>query len=331
MRAMGPLKERNPFWLGLVATVLVVVVVLVTIGIGTLDLGRSPYQAEFAQAAGVKVGDDVRVAGMPVGAVQSAGLEGDHVLVKFRVDRDVQLGSGTRASIKLATLLGSRYLELVPDGPGELRDGRIPLAHTSVPYDLAKVLQSGAPILEKLDLNKVRDATSALTKNLGGQGPQISAALDGLSRLSDVIIARKDQVSELIDNTDAFTKEADARSGQIFAVMGQSNELLTALLQRRELIRGLLGNLAGVTDQLRKALHENQDQFRPLLDNLDELTELLKRNDTNLDRAFEVLAPTSRYLANAAGNGPYIDLNLPYSIVPDNILCRLQLIKGCSR
>ncbi|WP_028937085.1 MCE family protein [Pseudonocardia spinosispora] len=326
---MKPLREYSPFWLGVVTSVVIVVAVLLTIAIGTLDLGRSAYEAEFAQAAGIKVGDDVRVAGMPIGAVQSAGLEGDHVLVKFRVDRDVELGSGTTASIKLATLLGSRYLELIPDGPGELRDGRIPLAHTSVPYDLAKVLQTGTPILEDLDLNKVREATTALTKNLGGQGPQISAALDGLSRLSDVVIARKDQVSQLIDTTGAFTKEADQRSGQIFAIMGQSNHLLTALVQRREMIRGLLSNLAGVTDQLRKAIGENQDQFRPLLRNLDELTDLLKRNDENLDRAFEVIAPASRYLANASGNGPYFDLNLPYSIVPDNILCRLQLIKGC--
>jgi len=146
-----PIEARNPFWLGVVATVTLVALVLVTLGFGALGLGQSRYAAEFAQSGDVRAGDSVRVAGMDVGQVTDTRLEYDHVLVSFRVDRRVRLGADTVAAIKLATLLGSRYLELHPAGTRQLPGGRIVLAHTSVPYDLQQVLQTGTPLLEDLD------------------------------------------------------------------------------------------------------------------------------------------------------------------------------------
>src|SRR5438128_5993194 len=129
MNLSKPLNERNPFWLGVVAAAVITLLVLGTIGFGALGLGQHRYLAEFAQGGDLRAGDEVRVAGMPVGEVTSAELEGDHVLVRFRVDRDVALGADTEASIKLATLLGGRYLELRPAGGGELAADRIPVAH----------------------------------------------------------------------------------------------------------------------------------------------------------------------------------------------------------
>jgi len=177
-----PLAARSPFWLGVVATVSIAALVLITVGFGSLGLGQSRYVAEFAQSGDVRAGDSVRVAGMEVGQITDTRLEYDHVLVSFRIDRGVRLGADTTAAIKLATLLGSRYLELKPAGTGQLPGDRIVLAHTSVPYDLQQVLQTGTPLLEGLDPNKLQAALRAVATNLRGDGPRISAALDGLTR-----------------------------------------------------------------------------------------------------------------------------------------------------
>jgi phospholipid/cholesterol/gamma-HCH transport system substrate-binding protein len=56
---------------------------------------------------------------------------------------------------------------------------------------------------------------------------------------------------------------------------------------------------------------------------------LLRKDDHLLGHAVDLLAPASRGLANATGDGPYIDINLPYLFLPDNVLCGFSLAKDC--
>ncbi|HZZ49022.1 MAG TPA: MCE family protein [Pseudonocardia sp.] len=329
MSRIRSLRDSHPFLLGLVATGVVVAVVLGALAVGELGLGKTTYKAEFARTGELRPGDEVRIAGLNIGEVRSVGLEGDHVLVTFRAQSSIRLGQATSATIKLATLLGNRYLELTPSGPDELRDDRIPIAHTSVPYDLQDVLQKGTPIAEQLDGAKLRQALAATAVNLRDEGPRVGAALDGLSRLSDVVIKRRDQVSELIDNVDAVSDMVDQRSGRIYALMGQSDTLLRTLLRRRDLIRGLLEDAASFTRELNSTLKENRPEIRRLLSNARDLTDLLREQDASINRALQLLAPASRYLTNAAGNGPYLEANAPYFIIPDDLLCQAGAVAGC--
>jgi phospholipid/cholesterol/gamma-HCH transport system substrate-binding protein len=324
-----PLREYDPFLLGVVASVLIVATVLGTLAFGLLGLDKKAYAAEFAQAGELARGNEVRVAGLRVGEVVGVGLEGDHVLVRFRIDRGVHLGSGTRASIKLATLLGTRYLELSPSGPGSLPDDRIPLAHSTVPYNLQDVLQDGTPLFQQIDAAGLRNSLAATANALRGRGPQLGAAFDGMARVSDVVLARKEQFAQLIQNLDSVTKLVDNRSDQIFALVTQSNTLVSQLLRRREAIRSLLGDAASLTDELNQLLRTNEPEVAPLLHNAEQLTGLLREQNDAVDRALTVIGTTSRYLTNVAGNGPYIDIYLPNSIVPDNVLCLAQLVAGC--
>ena len=65
------------------------------------------------------------------------------MVVSFVVDEGIELGSETTAEVKVATLLGTHYLQVDPQGSGNLADGRIPLDRTSVPYNLQDVLEGG--------------------------------------------------------------------------------------------------------------------------------------------------------------------------------------------
>lgn len=326
-----PLREYSPFWLGVTVVAVLAVLVVATVGLGELGIGQAGYRAEFTQAGELRPGDDARVAGLRVGEVTVIGLEGDHVLVSFRVARGVHLGRDTAASIKLASLLGRRYLELRPAGPGELPDHRIPLAHTSVPYDLQKVLQTGTPLAEQLDPAALSRAARGVADTFRGDREKIGSALAGLSRLSGVISKRREQIAHLITSADAVTTLVNQRSDRLFALLGQSDTLLRELLRRRDVIRGVLTDLARFTGQLRAALAENQSRIRPLLDNTAQLTDVLRQQDVAVDQALQLIAPAGRYLDNTLGNGPYLEIYLPYSIVPDNVLCRAHAASGCRR
>src|SRR3546814_17180095 len=74
--------------------------------------GGDSYQAEFADASGLRKGNMVQVGGIRAGRVQDITLRDGKVLVKFEVDHGVEFGNKSRASVEVLNLLGEKYLEL---------------------------------------------------------------------------------------------------------------------------------------------------------------------------------------------------------------------------
>src|SRR6478672_3671870 len=90
------------------------------------------YQAKFAEAGGITVGNDVTLAGIKVGAVTDISLDNGDALVAFTINSKYPLGSETTAHIKTGTLLGERVLTLESAGSGKLnRTDPIPVSRTS--------------------------------------------------------------------------------------------------------------------------------------------------------------------------------------------------------
>ena len=95
--------------------------------------GGDTYYASFAESGGLKVNDEVRIAGVRVGKVNSVELEDGEVKVGFKVKTDSTFGKETGAAIKVKTLLGAMYLSLEPGAPASSRRARtIPVERTSL-------------------------------------------------------------------------------------------------------------------------------------------------------------------------------------------------------
>ncbi len=92
------------------------------------------YHATFTDAARLKGGNDVRIAGVPVGSVGDVKLNPDNTVdVAFTVNKKYQMYTSTRALIRYENLVGDRYMEIT-SGPGELRKlppgGTVDINHT---------------------------------------------------------------------------------------------------------------------------------------------------------------------------------------------------------
>ena len=88
----------------------------------------SGYQmvAEFNKIGGLKVGNDVRVGGVPGGKVVSVTLDYDTFKAKVLFDVDVECVFPTDSIAIIASegLLGGNFLEIIPGGnPDELKSG----------------------------------------------------------------------------------------------------------------------------------------------------------------------------------------------------------------
>lgn len=162
------LEDRSKFWIGMIAVGVVAAIIASMLLYRQIGFGYTRYQAEFAQAAQLKKGDYVSVAGVDVGEVKSVVLDGTKVLVDLRVRDEVKLGAETQAAIKTTTLLGSRYIELRPRGAGTIPNKRIALSHTEVPYDLQALLADTAATYEQVDATKLAQSIDILAKQLRG-------------------------------------------------------------------------------------------------------------------------------------------------------------------
>src|SRR3954449_9512409 len=116
MSPMKPFRQRNPVVIGAVSLAVVALLVLAAFRAQDLPVigGGDTYYAAFKESGGLKANDEVRIAGVRVGKVESVALEGDHVRVTFRVDTASGFGDDTHAAIKVKTLLGAMYLSLEP-------------------------------------------------------------------------------------------------------------------------------------------------------------------------------------------------------------------------
>jgi phospholipid/cholesterol/gamma-HCH transport system substrate-binding protein len=326
------LRERNHVAVGIVGTIALVAAVALVILLPRLPAvsHTQGYSADFAQAAGIETGDDVRVAGIPVGHVTSVKLAGAVIRVGFSVPKSAHLGAQTAASIEVATLLGTKYVELTPAGTGSLSTSTpIPVSRTEVPFDLAQVTSGLQHTVSGLDIGRVRKALNTVSSTFSGTKSATRKALHGLSGVSRVIQTRQTEFAQLLRSTQQVTDTLNSQRTAIDGLFSDADKVLRTVRQRRAIIHALLRDSATLGVQLRKLVVHNRAQLGPLLARLHVVSGLLHKDDRTLGKSVELLAPASRGLVSATGDGRYIGVNLPYLFFPDNVLCAFSIAKGC--
>lgn len=307
---MRPIATRDPFKLGLAAIGVGALLVGLVVALSVVSFGTRSYSAVLEQTAGLRVGEDVQVAGVPVGQVTGIELAGDEVLVSFNASKDIHLGSETTASVKVATLLGTHYLQIDPRGSGDLPGGTVPLGQTSVPYNLQDVLEEGTSRLEELDADKLAQALTAMSDTLAGAGDDLAPALTGVSRLSTMVAARSSQTTELLRAARNITEQLSSSSDDLLGLMQQTNLVVSEITARRQAIHQLLVESTRLSDNLVTIVTATKADIRPALKDLDAALTTLRAQDKELKHVLEVMAPAVRYVTNASGSGPWVDLFL---------------------
>lgn len=323
---------RAPIVNGAIAAAVTIALLLSAVLVPNLvfTARTAEYTAEFANAAGITADTPVDVAGVPAGRVTEIELAGDRVRVTFRLDDGQRLGTATRASIKLRTALGTRYLQVEPAGPGELSaDSPIPLERTSVPYSLDELGEQATSTQERLDTGKLRRMLNTLEDTAPEDSGLTADALEGISAASQVLGRRGEQIDQLLQGTRTLTDSLLQQQDDLVAVLGDARSLAQVLHERRDVLRQLVSDVHGITTQLNRLLRENEDVIGPLLEDLHALTDSLRCSESAIGESLRQLGPSSRMIANASGNGPWGDVSAPLGPVPDNVLCTAGLLEGC--
>jgi len=305
---MKSFAERNPVVVGVVGVALTGVVVLVALNYNNLPFvdAQKQYSAYFSEAGGLAPGAAVQVSGYEVGSVSSVTLDGSQVLVKFNVDDSARLGDRTEAAVKTKSLLGTRILEVVPRGDGDL-SAPIPVERTTPPYQLTDALGDLATTVDQLDTGQLSQSLDTLAQTFAHTPPDLQVAVQGLSRFSQSLNTRDAQLRNLLSNANKATKVLAERSDQVVTLITQTNALLAQLRTESNALDEISGNLSGLSRQLSGFVAENREQFKPSVDKLNGVLTIVANRKERLQDAVKRLNSYAMSLGEAVSAGPFFN------------------------
>jgi phospholipid/cholesterol/gamma-HCH transport system substrate-binding protein len=131
-----------------------VVIGLVCIGYMTVKLGNIGFIGEntyalfgkFSSVTGLRVGNPVSMLGLEIGRVEGFKMdqENQRVIVKFEIDKAIEIYDDAIASIKTEGLIGDKYVSIDPGGSGDLLKNGDTITDTNSPTDIMDLVSKYA-------------------------------------------------------------------------------------------------------------------------------------------------------------------------------------------
>jgi phospholipid/cholesterol/gamma-HCH transport system substrate-binding protein len=312
---MRTLTEFNRGRVGLMGiTVLALVIVVGQSFTSVPMLFASPsYYGQFTDTGQLNKNDKVRISGVNVGKVEALEIDGDHVRIKFSIGGNT-IGTESRLAIKTDTILGKKVLEIEPRGTQKLRSGSVlPLGQSTTPYQLYDANFDVTKAASHWDIDTVKQSLNVLSQTVDQTYPHLSAALDGLTKFSDTIGKRDEQVKHLLAQTHQVASVLGDRSEQINRLLVNAKTLLAAFNERGRAIDGLLQNISAFSAQVKGFIDDNPN-LNPVLEQLRAISDVLVARKDDLAQTFTYVSQFAASLGESVASGPY------FKIVLSNLL-----------
>jgi phospholipid/cholesterol/gamma-HCH transport system substrate-binding protein len=255
----------------------VIVVLLLVLG------GGSSYTvtAVFQNASQLVTGNNVSVAGAPVGSVKKISLSDDgQALVELEISDSsyAPLPDGTHATIRSQSLSGiaNRYVDLdlppKPDGKTISSGGDIPQADTTSEVDLDQLFNT----LNKPTVDHLKQVITGFARAYEGVGAKANRGFHYLNpflstsrRVFSELNSDQANLEGLVVDAAGLTSTLDAKSPEISSLVANLNGMLGTIGAQQQSLSSAVGQLPGFIRQfdttavnLRAAL----DDVQPLVD-----------------------------------------------------------------
>ena len=328
-----PVTEMNKRAVGIVCMSVILAGCVMAFAVGTLDLLEDRYEvsAVLPESAGLDSGSLVRVAGVEVGEV--TGLHADRdlgqVVVTFEVEDHIKLNRDeARADVALSTLLGGEYIRLSGVGGGGpyLRDlprdeRRIPIQRTSVPFSVNEAFTEATDVVQAVDTDTLNDLVREFADIATDSGPRVERVLSGLEDVARAFNEREGAIRRLLDQSQILTETLAEKDQTLVRLIDAANVVLDEISNRREELAAVFGDGSDVVQRLADILESKRAELDQILNDLDLATDLVDRQQENVDTILAWSGPTYWQVSRITSHGPWIDA-LPISLgpsVPDTL------------
>jgi phospholipid/cholesterol/gamma-HCH transport system substrate-binding protein len=299
-------------------TALLVLVVLVFAGrfvAHRRGSGGPTYAAVFANASDLVRYNDVRINDVKVGQVKSVTTDGVHARVRFQVAKDVRLPAATRAEVRQASLLGEKFVALVPEGSGRLPDGGIiPLERTRRQGEFETVVGVAGSLAGALSADNVNGVVGAFDGAFGGHPERLTKLVDETAAATATMNEHSAELVQTIDRVDQMTAAMAPHTAELAASLDQLARGMDALAGSSKDIGRFTAGLGGFSDRMAAILNANQEK---LVASGPKLTQVFGEIASNTDSIASSLQGLYDFNASWACIGDGDFLNVTFVLLPE--------------
>lgn len=292
---------------GLATTVLALTIINGAIG------GGKHYTAIFTDVTSLNAGDDVRMAGVRVGQVDSISVyrhdNQDQAKVTFNVESDVPLASTVSATIRYRNLIGQRYIEL-DEGDGSLANpipsGTV-IRNTTPALDLTVLFNGFQPLFQALSPADVNQLSAEIIAVFQGEGPTIDNLVAQTASLTNTLADKDQVIGSVITNLNSVLAAVNGHGNQLTTLISTLQSLVSGLAADRQPLGDALSGLAGLTTDVGDLVGQIRDPLKQSIQDLGTLSTNLAGSSGALNSFLQTLPGKLTTIGRTVSYGSWIN------------------------
>jgi phospholipid/cholesterol/gamma-HCH transport system substrate-binding protein len=276
---------------------------------------RTGYRARFTDASGLVPGDDVRIAGVVVGSVDSVEIvDRRFAEVEFSIASAQKLPSSVTAAVRYKNLIGQRFLALGqgsgPAGAPLPSGGTIPVGQTTPSLDLTTLFNGFRPLFAALDPEQINKLSMEIVQVLQGEGGTVQDLLASTASLTSTIADRDQVIGQVIDNLNGVLATVDAHDRQLDDLIVSLRELVSGLAADREPIGRAISSIGDLTQVTGDLLEEGRPALRDDIAALGDLSDQLDTAQPTLEHFLQFAPYKLNKISRASSYGSWFQFYL---------------------
>lgn len=314
---------RRPLRRGALGIVVLLVSLLALTGCG-LGSDTKTYTAYFPDSAGLFVGNDVGVLGVPVGKITKIEPDGAQVKVSLQVDADRPIPAKAGAVIVARSVATDRYVELTPayKSGATMKDGAsIPLSRTRTPVEFDEVLADLSSFATDISGNKqstdaVKRIVDAGSDALAGKGQPLHDMIGSLSTATTDVAGQRQQFASTLTSLDTLVHQIADNERTERAFVTQVADATSMLAGQRKEFKKTLDSLNSAVTQLATFSATNKDSIVGTLNDTSSLISTLNGKQAQVSEIMQDLPLALQNLQRADKGGTLPARMDPVTLTP---------------
>jgi phospholipid/cholesterol/gamma-HCH transport system substrate-binding protein len=253
--------------------------------------------ATFPRTVALYEGSEVKILGVPVGAVESVDPQGMNVHVRFWYDSETKVPDDAKAVIVSPSVVGDRFIQLTPAWTGgpTLADGAtLGEDRTAAPVELDRIYQSLNDLNVALgpkgankngSLSRLLDTTA---RNFDGQGKQFHQTIRDLGEFSGTLDNNKEELFASLQQLARFTATMRKNDHNVRNFNRDLAQMSVFLEGEREDLAGALRNLGRATDDITTFVRSNRRLLKKDIDSLTQISGVLVKQREAMKQILDV-------------------------------------------
>ncbi|WP_214411130.1 MCE family protein [Sphaerisporangium fuscum] len=288
---------------------LIVVIALQIARVGTG--GGHRLVARFDDVSGLREGDEVKIAGAPVGRVDGIRVVDGRAEVEMSVRDDVRIPADSQAAVRWRDALGRRVVYLLPGTSGDVLGDGARIARTTSVTDLGELVADLGPLTRSLDPDDINRLLTAAGRALDGNEKGIPRLAGDLDALTTTIARRRSAVEGMVKDYATVTGVIARRDKQIARLIDDLVTLGDAFDGNRRLVDDALVELSATVRTSDAILGSNAEELGTVVDRLSLVTSGVRHHIGEIGSVLDGVRPLLARAFSATARGHFVTTAVP--------------------